>query len=394
MERTELKRWLKAIAPAAEHGDFVFLNDPQWSPSDRTLTEALGQQAIHLDGAHGWLCIPTGGTGGSVRFARHDEQTLQASVSGFCLHLEVEKVNAVGVLPSHHVSGLMARIRSAETGGEYRDWDWKRLVNGDYPSIPTQSGPWFISLVPTQLQRLLERSDGVDFLRRFETVLVGGGPTWSELTDAAASARIRVALSYGMTETAAMVAAQKPEMFFAGERDAGLPMPHAQIEIIDDATGENCPPDIAGRIRIRGNSVFHGYFPDFSERRLIDTEDLGVLTPKQTLRVIGRRDSVIITGGEKVWPIEVETALRATGAFKDVAVIGVPDARWGEVVVACYPATNAVSSLDATRRALDHALAPYKQPKHFLAMEAWPRNAQGKLNRAALVALARENLKR
>jgi O-succinylbenzoic acid--CoA ligase len=93
---------------------------------------------------------------------------------------------------------------------------------------------------------------------------------------------------------------------------------------------------------------------------------------------------VIITGGKKVQPTEVEAALRACGEFADVAVVGVPDAEWGEAVVACYPAGGASPNVG---RAVAK-LAAHQKPKRFVAVADWPRNAQGKLNRAALLAAA------
>lgn len=384
MERAELKTWVLDTGVARVEGEFVFLCDPQWGAAEKSAVGERTRIAPRVDARSGWLCIPTGGTSGEIRFARHDETTLGAAVSGFCLHFGVTRVNAVGVLPMHHVSGLMARIRCAATGGEYRPWDWKRLAAGERPTLSARGQDWFISLVPTQLQRLLEQKGGVDFLKQFRVVFIGGGPTWAELDSAAALAGLPVALSYGMTETAAMIAAQRPAVFLAGARDAGHPLPHAKIEVVDGVTGKRCPPEVAGRIRVGGESLFRGYFPDYQESRQFETEDLGVLTGEGTLHVLGRRDSAIITGGKKVWPIEVEAVLRATGAFTDVAVIGVPDTRWGESVVACYPTDGLSGPLDAATRALEAGLAPYKHPKRFVAIAEWPRNAQGKLNRARL----------
>jgi len=384
MERAELKRWVADTGVAKWQGEFAFLCDAQWGPTERAAMQNLAQAAPQVDATRGWLCIPTGGTSGEIRFARHDELTLGAAVSGFCLHFGVTRVNAVGVLPMHHVSGLMARIRCVATDGEYCPWDWKRLAAGERPTLSARDQDWFISLVPTQLQRLLEQEGGADFLKQFRVVFIGGGPTWAELENAAALAGLPVALSYGMTETAAMIAAQRPAAFFAGARDAGQPLPHAKIEVFDEVTGNPCPPEVAGRIRVGGNSLFRGYFPDYQESRQFETEDLGMLNADGALHVLGRRDSAIITGGKKVWPVEVEAALRATGAFTDVAVIGVPDARWGESVVACYPTDGLSGPLDAAARALESRLAPYKHPKRFVAIAAWPRNAQGKLNRARL----------
>ncbi|MCX6951003.1 MAG: AMP-binding protein, partial [Verrucomicrobia bacterium] len=212
-------------------------------------------------------------------------------------------------------------------------------------------------------------------LRGFHVIFVGGGPVWPELADAAARADLRVALSYGMTETAAMVAALRPEEFLAGARSSGVPMPHARVMLTAD-----------GVVRIAGESVFRGYWPERREERDFTTEDLGRFDERGNLHIDGRRDAVIITGGKKVHPTEVEAALRASGEFSDIAVIGVPDAEWGQAVVACYPAGERTPDLG---RAVA-ALAGANKPKRFVAVVEWPRNAQGKLNRAVLVKLATE----
>lgn len=374
MTRTELKEIVRTAGCAEEHGDFVFLCDPRWGRGER---EAL---ALAVSGlirgatavSRGWLAIPTGGTSGGVRFALHDEETLTAAARGFSAHFGIERVNAVDVLPPHHVSGLMARVRCAETSGEHIAWAWKQLEAGRCPEVDFASGAWAISLVPTQLQRLLAWPDLVSWLRRFRLVFIGGGPVWPDLAEAAAAENLRLSLSYGMTETAAMVAAVQPEEFLAGERSCGRSLPHLQIAV-----------DGSGVITIAGSSLFRGYFPDADAPQFFTTEDLGRIDERGYVHVLGRRDAVIITGGKKVNPSEVETALRASGEFDDVAVIGVPDPEWGEVVVACYPDSN--SHVPNIPKAVA-ALAPHQRPKRFFGIAEWPRNAQGKLNRAALVA--------
>jgi o-succinylbenzoate---CoA ligase len=375
MEHAELRALVLATGCAEERGGFVFLRDPKWSTAQRAQVEALKSKIenLKLRISSGWLCIPTGGTSGGIKFARHDERTLTAAARGFCEHFDFARVNAIGVLPAHHVSGLMARVRCAETGGEHLAWEWKKLEAGYRPKLPSLRGPWVISLVPTQLQRLLKSRSATAWLRGFKIIFLGGGPVWSELADAAARERLRVSLSYGMTETAAMVAALRPEEFLAGARSCGASMPHARVRVTK-----------AGVVQIGSASVFRGYFPEASKVRTFTTEDLGRLDERGHLHILGRRDTVIITGGKKVQPAEVEAALRASGEFADVAVIGVPDPEWGEVVVACYPPGG--RSPDLTRAVA--ALAGHLRPKRFVAIADWPRNAQGKVNRAALRAAA------
>jgi O-succinylbenzoic acid--CoA ligase len=136
-------------------------------------------------------------------------------------------------------------------------------------------------------------------------------------------------------------------------------------------------------VTIEGASVFHGYFPERRATRCFVTEDLGRFDERGRLHVLGRRDAMIITGGKKVSPAEVEAALRASGEFSDVAVLGVADATWGEAVVACYPAGGKEPDLGCVAARLE-TLAAFKRPKRYVPIADWPRNAQGKVNRAAL----------
>ncbi len=368
MERDQLKALVRATGVAMERDGAMFLGETAALKQEGTSNaEHLTLNADMPD--IGWLGIATGGTSGGVRFARHDERTLGAAVRGFCEYFDIERVNAVDVLPAYHVSGLMARVRCAATGGTHVAWDWKRLEAGERPELGGASGGWVISLVPTQLQRLLGVPEAVAWLRGFRIIFVGGGPVWPELAEAAARAELRVSLSYGMTETAAMVAALKPAEFLAGARSCGRVLPHAAVRL-----------DAEGVITVAGESVFRGYWPAVVTAREFETEDLGRFDARGHLEVLGRRDAVIITGGKKVQPAEVERALRASGEFDDVAVIGVPDGEWGEVVVACYPAGGRGPNF---ARAVENLSGPLR-PKRFVAIAEWPRNAQGKINRAEL----------
>ncbi len=373
MDRAGLMKLVRATGCAEERGAHVFLCDPSWGASERAQLETLIENASpsHATVAKGWLCLPTGGTSGGVRFACHDEATLTAAAEGFRKRFGLGRVNAVDVLPPFHVSGLMARVRCAASEGSHVQWEWKRLEAGQRPAIDGDN--WVISLVPTQLQRLLTSIDAVDWLRRFQIIFVGGGPTWPALVDAAANHRLRLSLSYGMTETAAMVAALTPEEFLGGARSCGSALSHATISIAE-----------SGGIVVCGESVFRGYFPDMRGSRVFATDDLGRLDEHGHLHVLGRRDAVIITGGEKVNPLEVEDTLRATGEFADIAIVGVADNEWGQIVIACYPAGERTPRLSVVEEAISNRLAGFKRPKRYVAITDWPRNAQGKLNRVAL----------
>lgn len=375
MERAQLTALARATGCAVERHGAVFLCGDDGSAADRAQTGlVLAQPAAEGEARTGWLCIRTGGTGGAVRFARHDEATLAAAVRGCAAHFGLERIDAVDVLPPYHVSGFMARVRCAATGGRHLPWSWKELAAGRAPTLP--AGAWVISLVPTQLQRLLALPAAADWLRRFAVVFVGGGPLWPDLAAAAATAGLRVAPVYGMTETAAMVTGLRPEEFLAGRRGVGCALPHARVDLAAE-----------GVVQVAGESVFRGYWPALDGTRRFVTEDLGRWDEQGGLHLLGRRDAVIITGGRKVQPADVEAALRASGEFADVVVLGLPDPEWGEAVVACYPPGDRPP--DVSRAVA--ALAAHQRPKRFIALADWPRTPHGKVNRAALVqALQRQ----
>jgi O-succinylbenzoic acid--CoA ligase len=241
--------------------------------------------------------------------------------------------------------------------------------------LDTAKGPWVISLVPTQLQRLLLSASATEWLRGFRLIFIGGGPSSPELTDEAVGLGLPLALTYGMTETGAMVAGVRPRDYRRGERAGADALPHARMSLTAEST-----------ICIEGPSVFRGYFPEWRDTRRFETDDLGRIDDDGRLHVLGRKDAVIITGGKKVHPLEVETTLRATRQFPDVAVIGVPDVEWGETVVACFPQSETAGpDLEVVERELANNLASYKRPKRYVAITPWPRNAQGKLNRSELL---------
>jgi O-succinylbenzoic acid--CoA ligase len=366
-----------AFAQAVAAGGTVFLADSAWSATERAQAEGMRASSAATDRERGWLCIPTGGSSGQIKYARHDQTTLAAAVEGFCTHFGTTQINAVGLLPLHHVSGLMAWLRCALTGGQYVPWDWAALREGRLPERPAGDGDWFLSLVPTQLAQLLEQPAAVAWLRSFRAVFVGGGPAWPALIDSGARLRLPLSFSYGMTETAAMVTALRPEEFLAGARGCGTALAHAALRLEAD-----------GGVVIRAASLFRGYYPTLSSEPEWSPEDLGRFDAQGSLHLLGRRDGLIITGGEKVNPVEVEAALREAGLMADVVVLGMPDERWGEAVTAFYPRGATDLDQSSVERALADRLAPYKRPKRYVAVGTWPRNAQGKVNRAALRELA------
>ena len=332
------------------------------------------------------IMIPTGGSSGKIRFAMHTWETLTASVQGFQHYFEVEKINSFCVLPLYHVSGLMQFMRSFTTGGKLAIQPFKELETGQKYDIKPEE--FFISLVPTQLQRLLKNPDTANWLSRFHTVLLGGAPAWPELLATARKYQIKLAPSYGMTETASQIATLKPEDFLAGNNSSGQVLPHAKITI-RSTKGEILCYNQVGNITINAKSLALGYYPDrFDEREYLQLDDLGFFDENNYLNIVGRNSDKIITGGENVFPAEVEAAIKSTNLVADVSVIGLVDKHWGQVVTAIYVPTNPAVTVTALQTAIADKLSKFKQPKNWILVEDLPRNSQGKVNRDQLQEIA------
>jgi o-succinylbenzoate---CoA ligase len=344
----------------------VFLTDPNWGTLERQQFQEL--LSNNPKPQAGQILIPTGGTSGQLKFAIHTAKTLAAATRGFQEFYEIEAINSFCLLPLHHVSGLMQLWRSATTCGH--------LKLATSPS-PVPSKQFFLSLVPTQLQRWLP--DSGDWLRSFRAVIIGGAPLPADLAIAARHQGIPLSPSYGSTETAAMVTALPPSEFLAGRLSSGLPLPHVHLQI-----------GLEGLISIESSALMDGYWPPSINARSWG-DDLGAIDEFGHLQILGRHSQKIISGGEKVFPQEVEAAVRATGLVLDVCAIGWPDVDWGERVVALYVPKGLVE-IEDLRAAISGKLSKFKQPKDWLPVEVLPRNDRGKIDRQRLISLVANHL--
>ncbi len=398
-------KFLAAFLAAVTANCPVFLCNPNWTQQEWQQVFELvqpdlifGQEANtylpispspHLPIPHSpfpnQIMIPTGGTSGKIRFAIHTWETLMASVRGFHQYFGENPVNSFCVLPLYHVSGLMQFMRSFTTGGRLIIKSSKQLEVGENFGInPVE---FFISLVPTQLQRCLQNSQLTLWLSQFRTVLLGGAPAWESLLEQARNSNIPLSPTYGMTETASQVVTLKSEDFLAGNNSCGQILPHAQITICS-STGEQLGTNQTGIITIQADSLALGYYPEVKwgtdnfkfPIQPLQSDDLGFFDDEGYLHIVGRNSRKIITGGENVFPAEVEAAIQATQQVSDVCVIGIPDSHWGQVVTAVYVPCVEVNSIACLQRTLENRLSKYKSPKYWIPVEKLPRNAQGKVN--------------
>ena len=387
-------KFLAAFMAGVIAGVDLFLCDPAWQQREWQQVLSLvkpdlilGKLTVALSTTKIWnawrshlpdrplIMIPTGGTSGKIRFAMHSWETLSASVNGFQKYFNCQNINSFCTLPLYHVSGLMQFMRSFITGGE--------LVLCPYKAVETvelnlDTRDYFISLVPTQLQVLIESIP--DWLSRFKTVLLGGAPAGRSLLDTAREYNILIAPTYGMTETASGIVTLKPADFIAGNNSSGRILPHARVTLkpIDNKIGS---------IAISSASLCLGYYPQLFTSTTLVTDDLGYFDRDGYLHLVGRNSHKIITGGENVFPAEVEAAIFATGLVTDVCVIGIRDRKWGQAVTAVYvPRSN--FDLDRVKQQVRSQLANYKQPKKWIKVDRLPRNNRGKINYQQLKAIA------
>jgi O-succinylbenzoic acid--CoA ligase len=262
-------------------------------------------------------------------------------------------------LPPTYVAGLQVIARS--------------LVAGHTPTLLERDGwpsgeGWFVSLVPTQLTRMLSSTADVGALRRAHTVLLGGGPIGGALRARAADVGVRVVATYGSAETA------------GGCVYDGLPLDGVAV-----ALGEG------GRIRIAGPTLFSGYDgrPDLTGEVLVDgwfvTSDAGRFDEDGRLVVLGRVDDVIVTGGLNVPGPAVAERLRLHPEVASAEVLGVPDPEWGSRVVAFVVGPP---DLETMRAWVAEAHPRAWAPRQLVRLDAIPLLANGKPDRQALLRLA------
>jgi o-succinylbenzoate---CoA ligase len=356
-----------------------------WSASLRGDFERLleGLAACLESGAYGpdggpWFLIPTGGTSGVGRFAVHTEESLRAAARAYVSRFGEAAAASWSVLPLYHVGGFMTLMRALEADAPWEEGDYRAVLEGEIP--PELRGA--LSLVPTQLHRLLDSPAAVDRLRACARIFVGGAALGVEDRERARRARLPLAPCYGMTETAAMVTALDPEAFLAGRTGCGEPLPHASISF---APGEGMVAR-PGRVLLEASSLARGLWPgEAFPAGPLATSDEGYRDEAGSLHLWGRLDGVIVSGGEKVDPGRIEQVFRRFAPGAEVRVVGIPDADWGQRVIAFVAGEGSTYLRDeAPWRDL---LRPAERPKAVIRLQALPRTAVGKVDAHTLRAV-------
>lgn len=252
------------------------------------------------------------------------------------------------------------------------------------------------SMVPTMLVQLMEDS----FFRvhfNYKAILLGGGPISMELINQSLTRGLPIVCSYGMTETCAQIAANpmlQPSGLYIPKKSVGSVFEPNKIEI-RNSENKSLPYNESGYIWLKGPQVFDGYLNDIINRAFFDddgwfkTGDYGHINRKGQLFIENRRTDLIISGGENINPTEVEEVLNSFDGIQEAAVVGVPDKKWGQKVVAFLILENNQVELDKDRieKGLKESLRKFKIPKELIIVDRLPKTSTQKIQRAKLVEL-------
>ena len=258
----------------------------------------------------------------------------------------------------------MQVVRAVATGGDVVFGHYLELAD---PELELSLADRMVSLVPTQLRRLLPFERAVSRLRESRAILLGGSPLPVDLARQAREAELPLVPTYGMTETAGTITLLPPKEFLAGKAGVGSVLPHLFLRIDPQS----------GTLSVRGESLCLGYADkDFSPDEWLVTSDLGEQNKDGHWRILGRTDRMVNTGGEKVDPFVLEDFLKGTGLVDDCIVLGMPDPEWGQRLVAyCSPESLNPEDIKNT---LAQRFSGAMMPKKIFSVRNLPLNAMGK----------------
>ena len=307
--------------------------------------------------------VGTSGTGGAPKLVELGADAIAWSAEATSRSLDAGPGDRwLCCVPTHGVAGLAVVARAWRTGLPVEVHD-----RFDPVAVAGAAGrATLVSLVPTQLRRLLAAGDQA---ARFRRVLLGGGPVPAALAADAAARGVQVVRTYGLTET------------FGGMAHDGHPLAGAEVG-----------SDPEGQLLVRGPMLFRRYRGDPARTAAalrdgwLHTGDLGRIAADGRLTVLGRRDDLIISGGVNVHPDEVEAVLATHPGVAEVAVAGRADPEWGQRVTAVVVPRDPSNppTLDDLRGYARERLAAAKVPRELTLVPSLPRTASGKLLRRLL----------
>ncbi|GAA0588310.1 o-succinylbenzoate--CoA ligase [Virgibacillus siamensis] len=343
------------------------------------------QTELNLDDV--FTIIYTSGTTGFPKGVMHTYGNHWWSAVSSMLNFGLDKDDKwLAVLPIFHVGGLSIFLRSVIYGIPAYLLE-KFDANKVNEAILTKDIT-IASAVPVMLKKLTDALGSQTYPDKFRSVLLGGGPASRSLLEKARTHKIPVFQSFGMTETSSQIVTLSPDHALDKPGSSGKPLFPAQLKIDPSENG-------IGEILVKGPMVTKGYFNNKSatERTFVDgwlaTGDLGYTDDDGFLYVVDRRKDLIISGGENIYPSEIETVLSRLNVIREAAVVGVKSDEWGQVPVA-FVVKNGETTAEEIMEFMKNHLAKYKLPKEIHFIDKLPRNASNKIVRAKLLDLLAE----
>lgn len=389
----EAQASLDRLKPACVLGGDAFVDRaarwavPAWSHRDLAAGPTSDALPDAPDPAAPMAVLLTSGTSGVPKAAVLSGRALFAGADAVGQAIALTPTDRWWLaMPFFHVGGLAALIRCARFGAA-------AVVAGRFEAEHaleswTDDGVTIASVVPTMWQSLLAAKGDRPWPASLRLAMLGGAAAPPDLVDASPLALP----SYGLTEAGSTVTICRPGADAAERRTAGAPLPGVRVAILGP-DGQSMPAGVEGEIAVGGPTLMDGYLgdPDATARALqggwLRTGDAGVLDAAGRLTVLGRRTDLIVSGGENVYPAEVEAAISGHPGVKAAAVVGVPSRRWGASPFAFVVAAPGVDEA-AIAGWLETRLARFKHPKGYAFLAALPLLANGKVDRRSLMAEA------
>ncbi len=297
-------------------------------------------------------------------------------------------------LPLYHVGGLAILWRALLAGGRIT------LLSKFTPEIVIkvikETDINLISLVPTMLKRILENSAFSDSIKQWQSlrgIFLGGASAEPNLLSHCLELQLPIICTYGMTETASQITALELLKYPHKLNSVGQTLPHVEVKIINSSHSD-IEANLYGEIAIKSPALMSGYLQQKDQRFSTDgyflTGDLGYLDLDNFLHIVNRRTDVIISGGENIYPSEIERILLQHPLISEVCVVAKSDPEWGEIP-AVIITNNQLSLEEIQSFCLSHHLARYKLPKFLMYLPEIPRIGVGKYNRSFLRELLGHN---
>lgn len=372
--------------------------DPKALPLEVLLQGEEAPEEVRVDLEDPALLLFTGGTTGLPKGALlpYRQLLVNALETAFAWGLSRED-RYILATPMFHAALNALATPLLYLGGQVVVEE--RFRPEEYLELVRLHRPTLLFLVPTMYQMLLEAQAFAETdLSSVRFAISGGAPCPTPVREAFRERGVRFKQGYGLTECGVNCFTFELEEAERYPESVGRPMPHLWARLLRE-DGKEAGVGEAGELWLSGSVVMKGYFrrPEENEKVFVwDGERLWLRTGDLAYRdeggrfyIVGRRKEMFISGGENVYPVEVERVLYDHPAVKEAAVVGVPDPRWGEVGAAFVVLREPVPA-EALRAFLKARLAGYKVPKHLLFLEELPKTGPGKVQKEALKRLWEE----